>query len=267
MISRHSPSTYAWCGLVILLFTVTAAGQLSINPSTVNFGSVQVGTSVSHSVVLTNAGSESLTIFQAKVFGTAFSVSGLGTPLTLAPEQTATFAATFLPQAGVSFSGSVSLEYSEPNERHRRTAALALVGTGAGPQAGDPLSTLALNPNSITFGNVTVGSSLHASGTLTNSGRLELDGLSGNAFGEQFLHKWFNSTPHSWSGTKCRFLDNVHTAIDRQHKWKRAFQFQCVRSNFEPATFGDRSIAGNADGESFEPRVRKRSGWQQRRLV
>ena len=186
MISRHSPSTYAWCGLVIFLFTVTAAGQLSINPSTVNFGSVQVGTSVSHSVVLTNAGSESLTIFQAKVFGTAFSVSGLGTPLTLAPEQTATFAATFLPQAGVSFSGSVSLEYSEPNERHRRTAALALVGTGAGPQAGDPLSTLALNPNSITFGNVTVGSSLHASGTLTNSGGSSLTvsqaTLSGTSF-------------------------------------------------------------------------------------
>ena len=125
MKSHHSPSTYVGFSLVVLsvfLFTATATGQLSVSPSIVNFGSVQVGASVSQSVSLKNTGNENLTISQAKVSGTAFSLSGLSIPLTLAPEENVSFSATFAPQATGNFTGSISLGYSaEYSERLWKT--------------------------------------------------------------------------------------------------------------------------------------------------
>lgn len=90
---RHdSPRTCVGCGLVllnVLLFAATATGQLAASPSTVSFGSVQIGNSLSQSVVLNNTGSWNLTISKATVSGTGFSISGLTLPLTLAPGQSA----------------------------------------------------------------------------------------------------------------------------------------------------------------------------------
>lgn len=172
MKSHHSPSTYVGCSLVVLsvfLFTATATGQLSVSPSIVNFGSVQVGASVSQSVSLKNTGNENLTISQAKVSGTAFSLSGLSIPLTLAPEESVSFSATFAPEATGNFTGSISLgysaEYSEGYGRHRGSSTtVALTGTGT------TSGQLAVNPGTMNFGSVQVGSSVYSSGTLTNSG-------------------------------------------------------------------------------------------------
>ena len=112
------PRTCVGCGLVLLsafLFAATAAGQLVVNPSTVNFGSVQIGGTVSQSVVLSNALSSNLTISQATVSGTGFTFSGLGMPATLAPGQSVSLTTTFAPQSAGSATGGVSLAYSFPN--------------------------------------------------------------------------------------------------------------------------------------------------------
>jgi hypothetical protein len=169
------PWTYVGCGLVLLnvfFFAATAAGQLAVNPSTVSFGSVRVGNSVSQSAVLNNTGSSSLTISQANVSGTGFSVSGFSVPLTLAPGQGVSVTTTFAPQSSGSTSGSFSVAYSVPkNKSHGKgspssnnAAAVSLTGTGMAP------GQLAAKPSSLNFGNVQVGSGQTQSATLTNSG-------------------------------------------------------------------------------------------------
>ena len=181
---QHVPSMYAGCGLVVLnvfLFATTATAQLLVNPSTVNFGSVQVGASVSQSVGLKNTGSENLTISQATVSGTGFSIGGLKMPLTLAPYQSVSFTATFAPQSSGRFSGRVSLGYSGHFARHRwDTVTVALNGTGT------ISGQLAANPSTMNFGNVQVGSSQPQSAILTNSGgsslTVSLATLTGTSF-------------------------------------------------------------------------------------
>ena len=168
------PWTCVGCGFVLLnvfLLAATATGQLTASPSTVSFGSVQIGNSVSQSVALDNAGSEDLTITKATVSGTGFSVSGLTLPLKLAPKQSASFTTTFAPQSSGSISGSVLLEYYETQGRHFASWNVAKVSLkGTGTTSGQ----LTANPSSLSFANVQVGSSQTQSGTLTNSGNSSL---------------------------------------------------------------------------------------------
>jgi hypothetical protein len=170
-----SPWTCAGCGSVLLnvfLFVATAAGQLAVNPSTVNFGRVPIGKSVSQSVVLSNPGSSNLTISQATVSGTGFSNSGLSLPLTLAPGQGVSLTTTFKAQAGGSTSGSLSLAYSVPKIKlHGKgsplsssAATVSLTGTGATP------GQLTATASSLNFANVRVGGSLTLMDSLTNTG-------------------------------------------------------------------------------------------------
>jgi hypothetical protein len=167
-VKRHgSPSTCVGCGLVLLnvfLFAATAAGQLAVTPSTVKFGSVQVGNSASQSVSLNNTASWNLTISRATVSGAEFKVSGLNLPVTLTPGQSVSITTTFTPKSSGSVSGRVSLEYSKaPEELHSDIAIVSLTGTGT------TQGQLTANPSSVTFGNVQVGSSQTQSATLTNS--------------------------------------------------------------------------------------------------
>lgn len=170
MKSHDSPWTCVGCGFVLLnvfLLAATATGQLTVNPSTVSFGSVQIGNSVSQSVVLNNTGGSNLTISKATVSGTGFSVSGLTLPLTLAPKQSASFTTTFAPQSSRSISGSVSLEYSRGERGRFVFGSITKVSlTGTGTTSGQ----LTANPSSLNFASVQVGSSASLSETLANTG-------------------------------------------------------------------------------------------------
>ena len=186
------PRTCVGCGLVLLsvfLLSATSAGQLVVNPSTVSFGSVQIGGSVSQSVVLSNALSSTLTISQASVSGTGFSSSGLGMPTTLAPGQSVSLTTTFAPRSGGTVTGGLSLAYSFPKNKSRgkgspnsnATATLSLTGTGTGP------GQLTANPSSLNFANVQVGGSLTLMDSLTNTGGAVVTilqaGVTGTGFG------------------------------------------------------------------------------------
>ena len=170
---RHDcPWTCLGCGLVLLsvfLFTTTAAGQLAVTPSTVSFGGVPTGNSVSQSVGLNNTGYWNLTISQAVVSGDGFSISGLNIPLTLAPGQSVIFTTTFAPQSGGGVSGIVSLKYSRPDGRRRgNTATVSLAGIGT------TVGQLTANPSAMSFGNIQVGIGQTQSETLSNSGASSL---------------------------------------------------------------------------------------------
>jgi len=89
--------------------TVPGSGQLSISPSTLNFGSVSVGSRKSLQATLSATGA-GITISSASMTSSEFSVSGLPLPLSLAAGQNKSFTITFTPQSSGTASASLSLK-------------------------------------------------------------------------------------------------------------------------------------------------------------
>src|SRR5258707_13979536 len=87
--------------------TGVAAGPLSANPTSLSFGTVQVGSSANLSETLTNTGGTTVIVSQANVTGTGFSITGLTLPATLTAGQSVTFTATFAPTATGAVSGNL----------------------------------------------------------------------------------------------------------------------------------------------------------------
>jgi hypothetical protein len=146
--------------LVIPVSASTALGQLTPAPSSVSFGSAQVGSTQAQSATLTNSGNGPLTVIQAAATGTGFSISGLPLPMTLNAGESVTFSALFAPQSTGNAKGNISIVSNASNS----TVNLALSGSGTSS------GQLILSPASLNFGSVPVGKNQSMSATLAASG-------------------------------------------------------------------------------------------------
>ena len=135
-------------------------GALAANPTSIAFGTVQVGSTQSHSQILTNTGGSLLHLSTATVTGAGFATSGLSVPTTLNAGQSLTFNVTFTPQSSGNVSGSLALTA----DGSVSNLSVALSGAGASP------GQLAVTPTTVNFGNVVVGATQNQPGTLTASG-------------------------------------------------------------------------------------------------
>ena len=147
-------------------FATAPASGISVSPSSVNFGSVAVGQNVGQLMTISNTGSGSLTVSNIAVTGSNFSVSGLSLPITVGAGQSATFLANVNPLATGSLAGSLTIT----NSSSTPSVVVPLSGTGA--SAGQPL--LSANPNSVSFGNVTVGAPNSQTIVVQNTGTASL---------------------------------------------------------------------------------------------
>ena len=138
----------------------TTPGQLVGNPSSLSFGSVQVGNNQTLTTAITNTGGSSVTLSQATATGSGFNLSGMNPPMTLAPGQSVTFSVIFAPVSGGAVTGAVSVNSSAVNS----TLMMGLAGTGMAQ------GQLAVTPGSTDFGSVIVGTSKSQTGMLTASG-------------------------------------------------------------------------------------------------
>jgi hypothetical protein len=138
--------------------TGVSSGQLAANPTSISFGSVQVGTSQTFTENLTNSGAASVTISAVNVTGSGFSISGLALPFTLAVGQSASFSVAFAPAVTGSVSGNIAISSDAANS----TLNIPLSATAVTP------GQLAANPSSLSFGSVATGSSSTLGETLTN---------------------------------------------------------------------------------------------------
>src|SRR5271157_580621 len=140
--------------------TTQTPGVLSAAPTSLSFQGIRVGTFPTLSDTLTNTGASSLTITQANVTGTGFSINGLSLPLILAPNQSATFTVVFGPQAAGTVSGNVALI------NDGATSPLNITLSGAAANPADLIGT----PASFSFGNVQIGTNQTQTETLKNTG-------------------------------------------------------------------------------------------------
>lgn len=84
-----------------------AAGELSVAPSIINFGTVALGSSANLTGTLT-AGSSDVNVTSAAWNGQGYNVSGITFPVTVAAGSSVNYTVTFAPQAGGNSPGSIS---------------------------------------------------------------------------------------------------------------------------------------------------------------
>ncbi len=147
---------------VSLSGTGTTKAILNASASSVAFGTVSVGSEVTKTVQLANAGTAGVTISGMTVSGTGVSVTGLAVPANLGAGQDANLTITYKPNAAGTLSGKVSIasNASDPS------VVVDLSGTATTAAS----STLTATPSSITFGNVVLGSESSQTIRLANSG-------------------------------------------------------------------------------------------------
>jgi len=111
---------------VALTGTCATAGQLTLTPTTLNFGSVTDGSNAVLSGTLTASGS-SVTVSSATSTSSEFVLSGISFPKTLSAGQSMPFTVTFLPQ--VSGTTTASLSFAS----NAGSPVITLSGNGVAP--------------------------------------------------------------------------------------------------------------------------------------
>ena len=143
---------------VALSGTGQAAGYLTA-PSSMNLGSVAIGSSQVQALTISNSGGASVAISGATVNNSGFSVSGLTFPYTLPAGGSASLSVTFTPSSTGTDHATLSISSNASN------SPFAVSLTGTTPTAGY-LSA----PASLSLGSVAVGSSRTQALALSNSG-------------------------------------------------------------------------------------------------
>jgi hypothetical protein len=109
--------------------TSATVGQLTIAPTAVNFGNVNVGTTTSQASSITATGG-SVTISAANDNNSQFSVSGISLPLTISAGQTVGFNVVFSPTQSGASASTLTFASNATNS----AVGESLTGTGIAPQ-------------------------------------------------------------------------------------------------------------------------------------
>jgi hypothetical protein len=136
------------------------SASIQVSPSTINFGSLTVGQSATHTLTILNSGTKSLSVSGISVAGTGFAVKAPALPLVLAAGQAGNVATTFTATATGNAAGTIMISSSAPDSP-------MLVALSATTVA--KASNLVVAPSSLAFGDVKVGSASTQTVQLKNS--------------------------------------------------------------------------------------------------
>jgi len=148
-------------------------GTIRIQPSSFDFGDIEMGAPAADTWTVTNDGEATVTITTAFVDGTGFTLGGDDpTPVDLLPGEVVTGTILFDPPAIGPFSGQLNIGVSTEEDY----AGIVLRGNGAEPGATDdtgeaPLTgALTAFPESLDFGSYSIGETTWRTLQLTNTG-------------------------------------------------------------------------------------------------
>jgi len=134
---------------------------LSLSATALNFGNVLVNGSGTQAVTLKNSGQTDIQVSQIGVTGGAFTMTGLAAPATIPAGQSVALQAKFSPTAAVAVTGAITIT----SNAQTATSTIALNGTGVAATY-----TMSLSPTSVSFGNVSTGSTATQNVQLSNTG-------------------------------------------------------------------------------------------------
>jgi hypothetical protein len=154
----------------ISLVGSSSASAIVLNPTSVSFGSVNVGSTATSSVAVTNASGAPVTFTSLSASG-AYSVNAGSCPVvgsTLAAGSSCMLVVTFTPVGSGMLNGTINLS----TDATQLPLTVALSGTAA-------FAHLQVVPDAIAFGSIAVGASSNLSLTFTNTGTAAIAGIAG----------------------------------------------------------------------------------------
>ena len=101
--------------------------QIGVSSASLNLGIAMVGTTAKGTLTITNAGGANLILSLVSVSGGSFAVSGMTTPSTIIPGNSALLTVSFSPTSAGTDSGSISITSNDPKTP---TTIITLAGTG-----------------------------------------------------------------------------------------------------------------------------------------
>ncbi len=139
--------------------------DIDVSPASVDFGQVVVGTSSTEEVIVTNAGTDILTVNAITTTNGVFTILSPSTPFTLAVGAMQTVTLSFSPTITQTENGNLHISSDDPNEP---VVIIPLTGEGVDSIPDQP--DIAVSPTSVDFGSVLIGSSLDRVVTISNNG-------------------------------------------------------------------------------------------------
>src|SRR6266404_3163839 len=128
---------------VALSGTATAAPQqISLNPASLNLGTITVGGTGNGTATVSNVGGSNLTVSLISVNGGPFGVSGITTPSTIVPGGSITLNVTYSPTIAGSNSGAISFTSNDPLTP---TSTISLAGTATAAAVAPTITTAPAN--------------------------------------------------------------------------------------------------------------------------
>ena len=139
--------------------------DISVSPTSIDFGDVETGTASDQIVTISNVGSADLQVTGLSTANVTFSVVATSTPFILAPGGLQDVTIRFSPTiAGVQI-GDLEITSDDPDQP---LVTVSLTGNGTEPLPNEP--DIGVSPASLDFGQVVVGSSSDLTATVTNNG-------------------------------------------------------------------------------------------------
>ena len=180
---------------------VAPAPQISLSSSSVQFGTVGIGSTSNLNLTISNTGNADLTVSVISLTGAEFSVSGITTPKTIVAGQSAQLGLSFQPKVGGAAAATLSITSNDPANP---TMSVALAGTGSTATFGQ----LQANPASVSFGSVNAGGNATQQIILNNTGTAAVQISSIAASGAGFSVNGI-TTPFTLNATATATLNVV----------------------------------------------------------
>jgi len=181
---------------------------LNESKSTLSFSGVNIGSSSTSTVVLTNTGNSDVTVSSVTISGAGFAASGVSTGQILTPGQTATLSVTFTPSGTASVTGNVTVASNATNS----PATVALAGTGV--QAVVHSATLAWTASTSTVTGYNIYRSAVSGGSYT---KLNSQLISGTQYADSAVVSgqtyFYVVTSEDSSGVESAFSNQASTII------------------------------------------------------
>src|SRR5262249_5581310 len=137
------------------------------SPTSADFGSVQVGTTPSRTVTLTNSGGSAASITAVNTSNSSFGVGNMALPATIPPGSSLDISITYSPTTAGSASGTLSFI---SNANNSPTTVLVV-----GSATSNPVAQIGVSPASINFGSITVNTTATRTLTISNPGSATLN--------------------------------------------------------------------------------------------
>jgi hypothetical protein len=184
---------------------VAASYNMALSPASVNFGNVNVGSTATQTVTLSNTGNSGITISQLSASGSGISVSGLTAGATLTPSQSVALSLTYKPTASGGTTGSLSVTNSQG-------VSVSDAVAGSAVQAG-----ISVTPTSANFGSVVTGNANTQTIQVSNNGTATLTisqaAVSGAGFSVRGLSLPLNLAPSQATNFNVQYAPTTAATV------------------------------------------------------